>query len=349
MISRLKLLILINWKEGGGWSFLRFLNNMVQNVDILQPVSFKRAVNSRLVYISSYLSEFYVPFMAVFRKMQYDVIVSWQMRIGICYGILKRIVHSNRPPVHIIQDFHIDLTRTGWRYGLQIALMKLAIPGIDYFFCTSTEEEKIYSQRFGISRNRIVFLPLMAPQSNFEEPDRPRKDYIFSYGNSDRDFDVLIQAVARMNITTYILSQKYQSHIPIPTHVSIIRDRVSEKELNDWITSSRIVVLPLNDYRIAAGQLSMLEVMALARPLIITENMATSEYAVHHQSALFFEAGNDKELADHIRYLWNHREAAEQIGRQARQAALELNDRRMTVFGNMLERCAMDIQKGERQ
>jgi glycosyltransferase involved in cell wall biosynthesis len=349
VISRLRLLILINWQEQGKWSFLHFLKNKVQKVDILQPVSFKPGSNSRWLSVSNYLSEFYVPLLALIPRKNFDVTVSWQMRLGICYGILKRVVHCNKPPVHIIQDFHIDLTQTRRLYRIQIALMKLAIPGIDYFFCTSTEEEEIYSQMFGIPRSHITFLPLMAPRAHFEEPDSPRKDYIFSYGNSDRDFETLIRAVSHLGIKTYILSQKYESNIPLPENVSILRDRISERELIQWIVCSRMVIFPLKDYRVSAGQLSMLEVMALARPLIITENMATKEYAVHQHSALFFKAGNYNELADHIRYLWNNREDAEQIGQQAREAALKLNDNRLTAFTNLLERCAMDIQKGERQ
>ncbi|MBA4369931.1 MAG: hypothetical protein C0403_20065, partial [Desulfobacterium sp.] len=270
-----------------------------------------------------------------------------------CYGILKRIVHSQKPPMHIIQDFHIDLTQTWGLYRLNLALLKLAIPGIDYFCCTSTEEEEVYSQMFNIPRSRIVFMPLVLPlvesPSRFEEPSHPKKDYIFSYGKSDRDFDTLIRSVTSLNIKTYILSQKYKPKIAVPENVCILREYVSGTEMIQWIASSRMVVFPLKDYRISAGQLSMLEVMALARPLIITENMATKEYAVHKHSALFFDAGNDKELADYIQYLWTHREAAEQIGQQAQQAALKLNDNRMTVFSNLLERCAMDIQKGERQ
>lgn len=353
MISQLKLVILANWKDTGNWPFLHYLKSMVQNVDILQPVSFKHPLSSRLTYISDYLSEFYVPLLASIRRKRFDVIVSWQMRLGICYGILKRIVHPQKPPMHIIQDLHIDLTKTRGLYRLNIALLKLAIPGIDYFCCTSTEEEAIYSRMFNIPRSRIVFMPLVLPlvesPSRFEEPSHQKIDYIFSYGKSDRDFDTLIRSVTPLNLKTYILSQKYKPKVPVPENVCILRGYVSGKEMVQWIASSRMVVFPLKDYRISAGQLSMLEVMALARPLIITENMATKEYAVHKHSALFFDAGNDKELADHIQYLWNHREAAEQIGQQARQAALKLNDSRKTVFNNLLERCAMDIQKGERQ
>ncbi len=352
MISRLKMMILANWKDVGGWPFLHYLKGMVQDVDILQPVSFQHPLSRRLNDLSHYLSEFYVPLLASIRRKRFDVVVSWQMRLGICYGILKRMVHPQKPPLHIIQDFHIDLTKTRGFYRFNLALLKWAIPGIDYFCCTSTEEEAIYSRMFHIPQDRIVFLPLVLPlaesPARLEEPNRPQEDYVFSYGKSDRDFDTLIRSVARLNFKTYILSQKYRPRVPVPENVCILREYVSGREMTQWLASSRMVVFPLKDYRISAGQLSMLEVMALARPLIITENMATKEYAVHGQTALFFEAGNDQELADHIQYLWDHREAAEQIGQQARQAALKLNDRRITVFSNFLERCAMDIQKGER-
>ena len=347
MISGMKLVILANWKDAGNWPLFQYLKSTIQSVDILQPVYFKHPESSRLTHLSNYLSEFYVPILASIRKKRFDVVVSWQMRIGICYGILKRIVHFQKPPVHIIQDFHIDLTQTRWAYRFNLALLKWAIPGIDYFCCTSTEEEAIYSEMFHIPRNRIVFLPLAESPSSFEEPSHPIEDYIFSYGKSDRDFDTLVRSVTPLNLKTYILSKKYKPKVPVPENVCIIREHVSGKEMVQWIASSRMVVLSLKDYRISAGQISMLEVMALARPLIITENMATKEYAIHGDSALFFKAGSDKELADHIQYLWNHRECAEQIGQQARQEAMKFDDRRVTVFNNLLERCTMDIQKGE--
>ena len=198
---------------------------------------------------------------------------------------------------------------------------------------------------FKIPRSRIIFLPLVESPDNFEKQTYIEQDYIFSYGKSDRDFDTLIRSVSLLNIKTYILSPKYKPRVPVPENVFIIRDYISGNELVKWIASSRIMVLPLKDYRVSAGQISMLEVMSLARPLIITENMATKEYAIHKQTALFFEAGNDKELSDHIQYLWNHREVAKDIGQQALQAILKLHDKRIKIFSDLLERCSMDILK----
>jgi glycosyltransferase involved in cell wall biosynthesis len=347
MMFPLRLVFLVNWREEGRWTFLDWLGKMVQSVAVLQPVSFRFRYSGPLIRISHYLSEFYVPLMAALGKKRYDVVISWQMRLGVCYGILKRLCHPQELPLHVIQDFHIDLTKTRGLYRVQLALLKLAIPGIDYFFCTSREEEEIYSRMFRIPRDRIVFLPLTESSSNFREPRQSPKDYIFSYGKSDRDFDTLIRSVATLSHKTYILSRTYVPSVPVPEHVCIIRDYIPQREMVQWISASRLVVLPLLDYRISAGQISMLEVMALARPLIITENMATKEYASHQHSALFFKAGNDKELRDHIQHLWHNPEIAEKMGELARQTAMTFDHQRMTVFSNLLSCCAGEIEKGE--
>jgi len=269
------------------------------------------------------------------------------MRIGIFYGIFKRLLHIRKPPIHIIQDFHIDLTQTRWLYWMRIALLKLSLPGIDFFCCTSTEEEAIYNRIFGIRPDRIIFLPLEPPSPYCQEVVQSRSDYIFSYGNSDRDYDTLIKAVADRNIHTVILSQQYRSGKALPKNVSLIRNRISDKEMHQWIAGSRMVIIPLTDYRISAGQLSLLQSMSMGRPVVVTRNMATREYAVHLETAMFYDAGNSQELADHIQYLWNHEDISEEIGKQARQICSKFTDQRNRSFIHLLEQCNAIIQKGE--
>lgn len=326
---------------------LRVLRDKYQQVKVARPIPDKYLPSRHLRRLSAYLADFYVPVLAIFQKNSYNIVISWQMRLGICYGILKRLFHVGRPPIHVIQDFHINLTRNDRPYRLKTALMRLAIPGIDYFFCTSREEEGIYSRMFGIEPSRIVFLPLTEAPQGFSENNYPPGDYIFSYGKSDRDFDTLLRAVAPLDKKTYILCPNYRPKEAMPENVVIISNHLPQGELDRWIGSSRLVVIPLVDYRIAAGQISMLEVMARGRPLIITENMATKEYGRHGETALFFKAGDSQGLAEHICYLWNNRDAAEFMARKAREEARHFYDRHLNVFNETLKRCALDLQRGE--
>jgi len=346
-ISHLRVILQVNWKEAGKWPFVRFLKSRVGRLRILQPLLPQNTSTRRINDISIFMSEFYMPIMALFLRNDTDIVISWQMRIGVFYGILNRLFQRRTRPLHIVQDFHIDMTRKDWPYRAKIAFMRLALPGIDFFCCTSTEEETLYSRMFGIPGDRILFLPLVSLLSHCHETVKRQSDYIFSYGNSDRDYDTLIEAVAGLNIRTVILSQRYHPGKKLPEHVLHIRERISEKELYQWIVSSRMVILPLIDYRISAGQLSLIQVMSSGRPVIVTRNMATREYAVHHRTAMFYEAKNSQELADHIRYLWHHRHISEEIGKQAKQHSSTFIDRRTALFDHLLEQCASIIQKEE--
>ena len=112
---------------------------------------------------------------------------------------------------------------------------------------------------------------------------------------------------------------------------------VSEEELIDLILSSRLVVLPLNDYAVAAGQNTMIETMALGRPLIVTSNMATIEYATHGDTALFFQAQDVKGLKKQIQFLMQNPETAQKMGYRAREAIRAFPDKEMAILFNVIE------------
>jgi glycosyltransferase involved in cell wall biosynthesis len=332
----MKITLIINWKETGKWAFLRFLKSRYAHVEVLQPVWGKSETAFRL---SSLTSELYLPIVALFRHHAREVIISWQMRIGVCYGILSRIIRRAKRPVHIIQDFHIDLTGTRKHYRFRLFLLQLAIPGIDYFCCTSTEEEAIYSRMFHIPRERVLFLPLAQALPSSDSQGFCSKDYIFSFGNSDRDFDTLIRAVADMNIPLVILSQRYQPSFPLPQQVRLLREFIPESELIRWIAESRMVVIPLFDYRVSAGQVSLLLAMSLKRPVIVSRNMATIEYAVHDVTARFYDPGDVSDLQDQIDYLWNNRFQAEEIAARAQMANRHIEKLRNDRFSWLLQQC----------
>ncbi|MGD9972522.1 MAG: glycosyltransferase [Desulfatirhabdiaceae bacterium] len=325
--EQIRVLMMIHWKESGNWDLYRAIKDRLARVDFLQPYGFRCLLLDKLSYI---LSEFYLPLIALLQKNSCDIVISWSMRIGICYGLLNRVFKSSRSPKHIIYDFHIDLTRTDPRYRFRLMLLKMAIPGIDFFFVTSEAEKDIYLKKFGIRLEQMAFWPISPPRYLLETL-YPTKDFIFAYGNSDRDYDTLVDAVMDIPVKTVIVSKTYMPSRALPAHVDLIREK-SWNALLSLIASARIVVIPLLSYRIAAGQLTMMETLALGRPLIITKNMATTEYAVDGKTALFFDAGDVKTLHDHIRYLLDHPDAAEKMGQTARKRVGNHAARRLAVL-----------------
>jgi glycosyltransferase involved in cell wall biosynthesis len=333
-IGQTRLLMMIHWKEAGNWDLYRTIKDGVAQVDILQPYGFRRFILNKL---SDVLSEFYLPLMALLQKKPYDIVMSWSMRIGICYGLLNRLFRYSRSPKHIIYDFHIDLTRTDPLYQFRLKLLQIAIRGIDFFFVTSETERELYSKKFGIRMEQMAFWPISPAHYLLEKSGHSKGDYIFSYGNSDRDYDTLIGAVEENPVKTIIVSKTYIPFRSLPAHVELIREK-SWEELLSLIGSARIVVIPLLSYRIAAGQLTMMETLAQGRPLIITRNMATIEYAIDGKTALFYDAGDIQTLKNHIRYLLDHPETAEKMGQTARKAVGTHAARRLAVLMDAMNR-----------
>lgn len=334
-LDRMRVLILVHWREEGKWDLLKSLEARGISVTLLQP-AFPFPPHSPFNRFCAWLAEFYLPLLAMGRRRQFDIVVSWSMRTGVCFGLLNRLYRSAWKGQHIIQDFHINMARKGLAYQQRLKLLRGAIKGIDCFLCTSTQEADIYSEFFKIQREHIRFFPLAPPRHFLGIKPLPRDDYLFSYGNSDRDYETLIRAVRELRVPTVILSQAYRPSQPLPPNVSLITARLPLSSMIRWNLQARCVVLPITDRRVAAGQLAMLETMALGSPLIISQNWATREYAVPGRDALFFEPGDVDALRTAITALWESPRLALEMGAKARHAAGLRPDMQVAAFVALL-------------
>lgn len=330
-----RVLILVHWREEGKWDLLRSLEAKGISVDLLQPY-FPFLPDSPFNRFCPWLAEFYLPLIAMSRRNRFDIIVTWSMRMGVCLGLLNRLLLRGSRPKHVIQDFHIDLTRKDIGYKQKLKLLKWAVEGIDFFLCTSNQEAEIYTKIFQIPREKIRFFPVAPPRHFLEIEPLPRGDYLFSYGNSDRDFETLLRVVRELHVPTVILSQRYRPSRPLPSNVTLIGERITLSSMIQWIMGARCVVLPLEDRRVAAGQIAMLETMALGSPLVISYNWATQEYAVHGREVLFFEPGDVATLKEAIHCLWEQPQTASAMGTQARKAAALIPERQVSAFVDLL-------------
>ncbi|MFP5213652.1 MAG: glycosyltransferase family 4 protein [Acidobacteriota bacterium] len=335
----MRLAILVTWKEEGRWQLYRFLAERVRQVRVFQPYLCGGIGGRMLNGLSARLCAFYLPLSAFRGRKRFDVVLSWSTRMGVVYGLLNRFSGvGSSAPKHIVRDFHINLVRKDWKYRLRLALLRLAVPGIDLFLCTSTEEEAIYCELLGVKPERMVFFP-DAPPTNFlrSEAKRSPGDYLFAYGNSDRDFDTLVEAVRPLGLKCRILSQAYRPKGALPPNVELIAHRVTEEELIGLIASSRLVVLPLKDYLVAAGQNTMLETMALRCPLVVSANPATREYGREGETALFCEPGDVEGLGRCIGQMLEDPGRAEAMGARGREAVSGLIERQIDMLWDILE------------
>jgi glycosyltransferase involved in cell wall biosynthesis len=332
-----RLLLLLCWKERGGWYFLRRLRAAGLDVTVLAP--FFQDGPRRLARLSLRLSRFYLPVWALFRAGGQDAIASWDLPCTAVMGLLKRFVAPIlRLPHHLGRDFHINPTRAGEpRYAAKLRLLGAAMAGVDLALTTSRAEAVSYAAWFGLPRDRFAFFPDAPPSELFAVPPVPVADAVFAYGNSDRDFDTLVAAAGDIPAPVVILSQKYVPAGPLPGNVSLVRDYVSREELTRRIGGAACCVVPLLDAAVAAGQNSMFESMALGRPLVITENVATAEYVVSGKNGLLCPPRDPVALAQAVRSILADPAVAAAMGGQARQDARAWLDRQVAMFLDVVQ------------
>jgi glycosyltransferase involved in cell wall biosynthesis len=324
-----RLCLLTSWPEQGEWRLLRDLRQRLNAVDVICPKAGGPKMPGRLIPGFQALK-------ALRRAWRYNLIVSWSITQGVWLGLALRLLPRRKRPVHVCRDFHFDPTRTDWRYKLRLALLRLALPGIDKLWCTSRTECTLYGGMFGLSRTMLDFYPDEPPSELLERPLTEPGDYVLAYGNSDRDYPTLVRAARDIPGPVVVLTQAYDLPGPLPANLRVITDRLDNEALARLIEGSFAVVVPTAKFELAAGQNVMLEAMALARPVVATANLALLEYSSEGDAALYYEPGNDRELAAKAASLLADPAGARAMGLRGREAARRMLDGQCELFLKMI-------------
>ncbi len=333
-----RICFLVSWREQGRWYFLRKLREKGLDVRVLQPLLLEEGVPDKIRKISLRLSRFYLPLAGLLFHGRATVWASWNMPTGAVLGLIKRIGGRLLPP-HIVRDFHID---PAWKTTARrkLRLLRLAAPGMDFVLTTSRREEQAYAREFGFAPDRIRFFPDCPPSELLQVPPAAPGEYVFAYGNSDRDFDTLLAAARKLDRPVVILSQRYTATTGTPANVRLVRHYVSQDQLCALIGGACCCVLPLKDFNVAAGQNAMLEIMTLGRPLVAADNIATREYGVHGETALFYRIGNADDLARQIQRALADPVASAAMAARGRAKAETLLDEQVERFLGLLPQVA---------
>lgn len=330
-----RLLILTTWADDGRWPFLSRLRGLGVEVDLMEPLFQRcRFVPHRIKRFLANRSFPWQTLMALVRGRRYDAVATWNTRSGVFLGLVARLVPARLRPHIIVRDFHLDMTRFASPfYFLHVLMARLAAPCVDSFLTTSDSEADLYSCMLGIPPEAIRFFP-DTPGSAFLESERTfaASDYVFAFGNSDRDFDSLVKAAPDIARPVVILSQTYRPRLPLPDNVTCIGRRLPQTELLELIGRAAVVVIPLKSHFVAAGQNAMLEVMCLSKPMVVTSNLTTMEHATNGRDALFHPPRDAQALAASVRALLDDPALALAMGREARRRALALPGRQVEIF-----------------
>ena len=159
-------------------------------------------------------------------------------------------------------------------------LARMAISLIDgphvRYAVLSTKEVETFPEVWGVDPDRVVFQPF--PNTLHEYCGMKTRDdgYLFSGGNSVRDYGLLEAALEGTDIPTRIASKWKPTRDLLNLEVS----PTSHEDYMSLLANSRAVVVPLRQSVRSAGQQSYLNAMGLGKAVIVTDAPGVRDYII---------------------------------------------------------------------
>lgn len=159
-------------------------------------------------------------------------------------------------------------------------LARLAISALDgphiRYAVLSTSEVETFPATWGVDPHRVVFQPF--PNTLHGYRDMPTRDdgYLFSGGNSVRDYDLLEAALEGTDVPTRIAA-RWQ---PKKGLAHVKAGSTSHDAFMSLLANSHAVVIPLRKTVRSAGQQSYLNAMGLGKPVIVTDTPGVRDYVI---------------------------------------------------------------------
>lgn len=293
----------------------------MKNVDYLDalPADFARCSRSRLRPLRHVWLQFVWAWRLFRLSRNYDVVLVGSDRVGLLFSAAQRLIRRTPVPVIFI-DFLISIRRDLRFKRLKKWLYRLAAEGASRVVVQRTCEINAYSQELGVPNEKFVFLPYHA--TVFDTAYEARASgYVFAGGDSDRDYQLLLNAARNVPLPVVIASLRKEQFrgIGIPPNVQI--RSAKEREYVQLMAEAAVVVVPLKRLpQHVGGEQTYLNAMTMGKPTIVTDPDA-SDYIDSGRDGMLVPAGDADALREAIVRVTNDPDFARELGANAQHSA----------------------------
>lgn len=207
--------------------------------------------------------------------------------------------------------------------------------GIDLYICATNFYRKKYIEA-GLEPAKIRVKPHFVfpdPLCRISTPE----DYAIFIGRLDPEKgvltileawkslkDITLKMRAAGQLMDDVLSQKDREHLPI----ELIKKQGKEA-LADLIKKARFLIFASEGLYETFGMV-LIEAFSCGVPVISSKVGVMEEIVRDHETGLFFESGNSNDLAEKVRWAYNHKKEMVDMGKNARKEF----EKKYTADGN---------------
>lgn len=254
------------------------------------------------------------------RRNDFDCVVLGAGFSDTLFGLMQSLLPFRKVPCVVIDClWHKD--PSDFRRTLKKMILTIAGRTVSRFVVWATREVEAFSETFGLPRAKFVFVPYHTTFVEWSNIQPYEGDYIFSGGNSDRDYDTLIKAVRGLPIKLFIATNDSR-YLSLTTPENVEIKGCGEEEYIQKMAGCRINVVPLAPGLLrSAGQQTFLNSMWYGKATIVTDPEGASDYINHGEDGLLVPHKNPTVLREAIEFLLGHPEKRKEMGIKAAQKA----------------------------
>ena len=272
------------------------------------------------------------------RRHDYDLVFTDGEQVGLPFGALLHM--ARRRPRHVMIVHILSVPK-------KVMLFRLLRLGsrVDRFVVYASSQRRFIVDRLNVPARHVVRTPFMV-DTDFFAPRMTRRStppLISSAGLEFRDYPTLIDAVRDLDVRVVLAaaspwSKRHDSSgdVDLPSNVEV--RRLDFRELRELYAASDLVVVPVVETDFQAGITTILEAMAMAKPIICTRTTGQTDTIVDDVNGRYVPAGDAGALRVAIETLLDDPTTAERLGTAARSWAVEHAD--IDVY---VERLARDV------
>jgi len=204
-------------------------------------------------------------------------------------------------------------------------LQNIAFPRVDGLFVLSGNQIPYLEKRWGIGDRATPIWQEI--DTEFYQPQNFNMDGpILAIGDDHgRDWPTLIEALAPLDVELVV---KTRAKLAVPNNARMrlkqISSRLSFPELRELYAKASLVVIPLSETLNVSGVGSVLESMAMGKPLVISDNPPIRDYLEPGKTAEVVPVGDAVKLREAVVALKADPERMRTMGGLARARAVEL-------------------------
>lgn len=236
---------------------------------------------------------------------------------------LVRLLPFAAKPRFVFMPFIFTERESSLVNRLRLAYYRAVLRRVSLAICHSRLETERYATLFAGCRTEFRFVP-WGTDVPLADPCQPPANgggalpTIVAAGRSGRDYPLLVEAVAGLPCRLTIICNARHAVAGIePTDQVEILQRCFAQDYLARLQAADIVVVPLRVADISAGQMVLIQAMASARPLVVTDTPTVRDYLRHGDTAMLVPKGEVAALRAALEELLADRRAAADMGRRA--------------------------------